>query len=166
MKQNLDTLSEDIQRFLDENQFVVFHGYSRVLDTTPIVTWDVRRFPDFRGFLDVARKLDLKLITFHQQQFSADLIDEAVENLENAELMSRDDRRTVERRLRDLRMYDGFTCTIELAFDHGDHLYLFVLQTEWYDEVHEILDEIDAATPDDDEDDEDDGSMGGYYSRN
>jgi hypothetical protein len=50
-----------------------------------------------------------------------------------------------------------------LSFDYQGRLYLFGLRTEWYDELSDIVDEIDASLPEPDEGDDD---MGGYFSRN
>jgi hypothetical protein len=43
-------------------------------------------------------------------------------------------------------------------------MYMFELQTDWYSELNNILDELDLADLGDDEDD--DETFGGYYSRN
>jgi hypothetical protein len=61
-----------------------------------------------------------------------------------------------------MRGYDGLVCAIELSFDHEGRVFLFDLRTEWYDELTEILDEIQALTSEI----ENDASMGGYFSKN
>ena len=75
-----------------------------------------------------------------------------------------EERRAWEKKLRELRAYLGFTCTLEMTFDHGARTYVFDLRTDWYDEFCDLIEDIDAAFPDDDEDT---GSFGsGYFSRN
>jgi hypothetical protein len=167
MKQNLDTLRDEIQEYLSANGFLVFHSYSRVLESGHVISWNARLFPDFRQFLGIARKLDITLVSFYQEQLAAQLIEQALDDLQSADLMDRDEKRGLERRLREYRMYEGFTCAVELAFDHDGRMYLFTLRTDWYDEITDILDEVDAATPDPEpSSDDDQDSMGGFYSRN
>lgn len=48
MSTNLDTLKDEVERYLAEQGFNVFFGHSRLLDSLPIIYWDCERFPDFR----------------------------------------------------------------------------------------------------------------------
>jgi len=64
--------------------------------------------------------------------------------------------------LRELRVFTGLTCSLELAFDHDSRLYVYELQPDWYDEFGGIEDEILSRTPEDDEPD----SLPGYFSKN
>lgn len=77
--------------------------------------------------------------------------------------MPRDDKRDLERRIRELSIYEGFICAIELSFDFEGRIYLFELQTEWYEEWHDILDQLEDAGPDGPEEA---GGYGGFYSNN
>lgn len=161
MKPNLDKLKDEIERYLDAEGFVVFHAHSRLLDSAPIIEWNTDSVPDYRLFLEAARKIGASLVVFHHGSFSTSLIEEAFEDLEDAD-MPRDEKRALERRLRELSVYEGFTHMIELSFDHHGRIYLFTLETDWYEELHRIMEEIQASLPDDDED----GPMGGYFSNN
>lgn len=163
MRQDLDALKREIEEYLGTRGFVVFHGYSRMLDASPIVHWDTSRFPDYQQFLEVADRIGSKLIVYHQHEFTSEHIEEALGRLDGAE-MPRDEQRNMERRLREMRLYEGFLCALELSFDHGGRIYLFDARTEWYEELGDILDEIDANTPDQDEEEE--GPLGGYFSKN
>ena len=108
----------------------------------------------------------MKLIVFHHRAFTLDQIDEALERLEQT-TMTREEKRSLEARLRELQAYEGFTCVVELTFDHEGRIYIFELRTEWYENLGDIMGEIEAATDyEDDEDDEDAGPMSGYYSKN
>ena len=163
MKQNLDTLKSDIEAYLKQAGFVVFYGHSRGFDEGPEVDWDTQHHPDFKEFVEAAKQLGVKLMVLHHRQFNSAVLQRAVDQLDEMEL-EYDDRRRLENRLTDLKMFDGFTCAIELSFDYQDTLYMFELQTEWYEELNNILDELDLAGPG--EDDREDDPFGGYYSRN
>jgi hypothetical protein len=160
---NLDTVKSEITSYLQSNGFIVFHGYSRALQERAEIEWDVARYPDYRDFLKVARELDVRLIVFHHREFSSTVIDRALEELEGASY-EYEDQRDIERRLRELRVYDGFTCAVELSFDHGSLSYVYELRTEWYTELNNVLDELDVFGDDDDDDEED--PLSGYYSKN
>jgi len=116
MKLNLDSLKAEIQSYLKDNGFVVFHAFSRSLDDMPEVDWDTRRYPDYKEFLSVAKRLEAPLIVFHHREFSSDIVDRAIEDLPAAGL-DYDDQRAYEQRLRELSVYEGFTCLIEISFD-------------------------------------------------
>jgi hypothetical protein len=164
MKLNLDVLKTEIRECLESRKLAIFHGYSRAMDSTPIVFWDTHRFPDYKQFLDTAQAAGAKMFVLHAREFSALLVDNALEQIEETDFLP-EDRRAIERRLRDLRAYDGFTCAIEMSFDQNGRVFMFELRTDWYDEFSDLLDEIDAATPEP-EDDEDEGPIGGYFSKN
>jgi hypothetical protein len=163
MNTNLDTLKDEVEKYLLEQGFNVFYGQSRLLDSLPIIYWDCDRYPDFRKYLAVARSSEAKLVVFHHREFTPDNIDDALDRLEAAG-MPHEESRTIERRLKELRKYEGFTCALELSFDYQGRIYVFDLCTEWYDELSNILEEIDMFSVDEDEDDE--GPIGGYFSQN
>jgi hypothetical protein len=164
MMPNLDTLKGEIERYLEEQGFAVFRGFPRMLDSLPLVYWDCDNYPDYKAFLDTAKAADVRLVVYHQHEFSVEQIDSAVERLEEIEL-PRDDHRVMERRLKEMRVYDGFTCALELSFDHQGRIYVFDLRTEWYEELTDILDDIHMLTSESDEED-DDTPMSGYFSKN
>jgi hypothetical protein len=164
MKQNLDVLKTEIREHLETRKLAVFHGYSRAMDSMPMVLWDTHRNVDYKQFLDTAEAAGAKMIVLHAREFSALLVDNALDQLEDGDFAP-EDRRAIERRLRDLRAYDGFTCAIELSFDQNNRVYMFELRTEWYDEFSDLLDEIDSSIPEPD-DDADEGPIGGYFSKN
>ena len=164
MKPNLDTLRDEILQHLAKQGFVVFHGYCRNGAARPTAYWDLDRTPDYRGFLSSASQAGVKMVVFGQVQFSPAMVDDAVGRLDDFELPS-EERRGYERRLREMRSYQGFTCALELSFDHEGRTYLYEAQADWYAEFLRILDEIDSYAPEDEEGGEED-SMGGYFSRN
>ena len=165
MKQNLDSLKTEIASYLEDKGFVVFHGFSRGFDETPEVEWDTFHYPDYKEFLQVAKQLGVKLIVLHHREFTSAIIDRAIDELSGSGL-DYQDQRQIEQRLRELAMYDGFTCMIEMSFVHDDTVYVFELRTDWYSELNVILDELDMQSGADSDDDEREDPLGGYYSKN
>lgn len=162
MKSNLNGLKTEIERYLDESEMAVFYGYSRALESIPAVYWDCDQHPDYKQFIQAARTAGAKLIVFHQREFSVEQIDDALSQLAECDVPG-EDYRDFERRLSHLRSHDGAVCCIELSFDHQGRVFLFDLRTEWYQDLSDVLDEIQVLSGSDDEDDE---PLGGYFSRN
>jgi hypothetical protein len=161
MSLNLDTLKSEIDHYLKSHNFLVFHGFSRRRYNQFQTIWNTAKNQDFQAFLDVAKGLDVKLIVVYTQQFDTDAIDENIETISSTGL-EYDEQRTYEKRLRELAVYEGFTCVLELSFVHEGTTYVFELQTEWYAEFMDILEELDESDQDTDEED----PLGGYYSKN
>jgi hypothetical protein len=114
-------------------------------------------------FVKAAQIAGVKLLVFHQREFSADQVDEALEQLAGCD-MPREEHHELERRLNDMRVYDGFVCAIELSFDHDGRVFLFDLRTDWYEDLSDILDEIQILDAESDNDD--DTPITGYFSKN
>ena len=166
MKQDLETLKLEIEDDLARRTFVVFHGRPRSFDSdAPLVEWDTEHHPDFRAFLDTAAKLGVRILVLSYRRFTEAMITDTLDSLEELELPY-DERRQYEGRLKELRIYAGFTCAIELSFDFEGRIYLFDLRTEWYDEAMDLIDEINSTLDFAADEEEDGGSYGGYYSRN
>jgi hypothetical protein len=164
MNLNLDELKNEILEYMEAESLVVFHGYSRLAETDSFVAWDTDRLPDYHSFLGAAKKAGVKMIVYHFREFSATHLEDAEERLEDSELTT-EEQRNIERRLRELRAYQGFTCALELSFDYQGRVYLFNLRADWYDDYLDLVEELDGTLGDEDDEDDDD-SMGGYYSRN
>jgi hypothetical protein len=162
MALDLETLRTEILAHLHSSGMAVFHAGHRALDPLNQVYWDVDGHPDYRAFLVVAKQAGAKLISFHHHTLSVDQIDEALDDLEESEL-PREEKRSYEKRLRQLREYEGFTCSVELSFTLENKIYVFEVHTEWYESLTDILAELEAATEDEEEDD---GTLGGYFSNN
>lgn len=163
MKLNLEALKAEIPDHIESRGLVAFRGYSRSQTDAPVVEWDCERFPDYRGFLAVAEKLGVKLVVFRDQEFQEFLVEAALEDLEDSDLPF-EERRDIERRLREFRNYAGFTCSIEMTFDYQGTLYVFELRTDWYREFQRLSDELDSIA--EESNDEDEPPMGGYFSHN
>lgn len=164
MALDLETIRQEMLAYLAKNDFAVFYGYSRLVDDLPFVYWDTVHHPDFREFLDSARKAGVKLVVFHHRALTLDQLDDGLERLEQTKL-SREEKRSLEMRLRELQTYEGFTAVVELTFDFDANTYAFELRTEWQESLTDILAEIDASL-DYEEDHGDNDSMSGYFSKN
>jgi hypothetical protein len=162
MALDLETLRTEIQAHLQESGIPVFYGYHGLLDTAAQVSWDTEAHPDFREFVETARKAGAALIVFNYESFSLDQIDDALDQLEESDF-TREEKRNYETRLRQLQAYEGFTCEVQLSFTLENRLYVFELHTDWYQALAEIINELDVAT---EEIDEEEGPIGGYFSNN
>jgi hypothetical protein len=101
------------------------------------------------------------MMTVFSREFSSSAVDEALETLGESD-MSREERRPIETRLKELRAYEGFICQIELSFSDQQRTYIFDQPTDWYEEMEQLVDEIENSfsLP------ADDAPLGGYYSNN
>ena len=164
MDLNLDTLKREMLDSLEANGFAIFRGCPCGLEGLPLVLWDVEHHPDYQMFLETARKTGAKLIIFASREFESSDIDDLLEQLEECDL-SREEKREYERRLKELRIFEGVTCSLELAFDSDSRLYVYEVQPDWYEEFLNLEEEINARTCDDDDLDSH-NSLGGYFSKN
>jgi len=161
---NLDTLKQEVLEYLDSAGFAVCHGHPGGLEGPPVVLWDTEHYPDYRMFLEVARKAGINLVVFGTREFEAADLDDLVAQLDDCEL-TREERRDYESRLRELRIFEGVTCSLDLAFDHHSRLYIFEVQPDWYEDFLGVEDEIVSRIADEEDADEGD-SLGGYFSKN
>jgi hypothetical protein len=164
MDLNPDTLKQEILEYLEHSEFAIFRSAPGGLEGLPIVLWDAERYPDYQMFLDTARKTGAKMILFAAREFESPEIDDAIEELDECDL-SREERRDLEGRLRELRVHEGVTCSLELAFDHHARMYVYEIRPDWYDEFLSIGDEIAVHLPAGEAEQKDDGSFG-YFSNN
>ena len=164
MALDLETIRGEIEEYLEQSGIAVFYGFHRMLDSLAQVAWDTTGHPDFREFVEVAKKAGSKVVVFNRQAFTLDQIDDALDQLEDTNF-TRDERRAYENRLRQLQAYEGFTCLLELSFQADGKTYVFELHTDWYESLSQIIDEIDASI-EEQEDESDGDTLGGYFSKN
>jgi len=161
---NLDTLKREILDYLESSGFAVFQSSPGGLEGMPMVLWDVQKHPDYQMFLDVARRSGTTLVIFAAREFDAAELDELVDQMEDCDL-SREEQREYESRLRELRVHEGVTCTLELAFDYNSRLYVYEVQPDWYEEFLSLEEEITSRFADENGGDSGE-SLGGYFSKN
>jgi hypothetical protein len=145
MQLNLETVRAEIQEYLEARAIAVFHAFPGIEDDSPVVQWDTEHYPDYHAFLAVAESAGIKLVALHANEFHDDVLDETQKRLAESTL-SGAERTAMERRLREMRRYDGYTCQIELSFDLPTRVYVFDLRTEWFQELSDMLDQIDQAS--------------------
>src|ERR1700750_2854347 len=98
MDLNLDSLKDEILRYLEASAFAVFRGHAGALDELPVITWDSERFPDYSMFLETAARNGEKGTIFIAAAFE----DEDIEDIETDVELSGLDRehvRDIEQRL-------------------------------------------------------------------
>ena len=161
---NLDTVKGEILEHLESQNFTVFRSSPGGLEGQTMVLWDSERFPDFRMFLEVAQRAGVQMVLFSSAEFVAAEIDDLLARLDECQL-TREESLDYEGRLNDLRIYDGVTCSMELAFDMDGRLYVFDMQADWYEDFLAIDDDIHARLADAAGQGEED-TLGGYYSKN
>ena len=162
MKANLENLRREILALLQERGMVVFKSYPRGPELgNDAVYWDTETYPDYREFIAAAAAVGARMMTIYSREFSADVIDEALEQLAGAQ-MDRDERRLVEGRLKDFRAYEGFVCQLELSFAEGQRTYIFDQPTEWYEDMTDLMEQIEDSFSGA----LDENPLGGYFSNN
>lgn len=163
MDVNLDTLKREILDHLDSAGLAIFHSSPGGLDGLPMVLWDTEHYPDYQMFLEVARKSGIQIILFATREFERSDVDELLEQLDDCDC-TREERRDYESRLRQMRIFEGVTCSLELAFDYQSRLYVYEVQPDWYDEFLGVEDEIVSRLADDEHDEGE--SLPGFFSKN
>ncbi|HWQ52310.1 MAG TPA: hypothetical protein VN442_01410 [Bryobacteraceae bacterium] len=160
---NLNTLKREIEEYLERAGLAVFRSTPGAMEGLELVLWDAEQYPDYQMFLETARKAGATMVIFATREFETEDIDELQEQIEESE-MERDEQREIERRLRELRAYVGVTCSLELAFDHENRMFVYEVRPDWYDEFLGIEEDVMSHMPA--EEDIGGDSLGGYFSRN
>ncbi len=166
LEPNLETLKTEILDYLESSDFAVFRSLAGGLEGLPIIEWDTERCPDYHKFLEAARKAGENLILFGSRELAEEEIAEAREELEESDF-DHDERRELEVRLKAAERHVGAICSLELAFDHNSHLYVYEKRPDWYEDFLDACEEISAmfSTGDESADAGTEG-LGGFYSNN
>jgi hypothetical protein len=160
---DLGTLKSEILDYLESSDFAVFRSHPGGLDGMSVIMWDTDAWPDYRAFLDTAKKTGEKLILFASRALTEEEIEEARDEIDSMDL-EREERRDMERRLAAAKRHIGDTCSLELAFAHGGNQYVYELRPDWFDDFIDLCEEIDSAFATDEGDDAGNDGLGGYYS--
>jgi hypothetical protein len=164
MRPNLETLRHEIEQHLESRGLALFRSYPRTDPEGPptgTVVWDSQNHPDYREFVEAACAAGVRLVTLYARELTPDIIENALAQLSDTDL-ERDERRALEARLNEIRAYEGFTCQIELSFDHAQRTYVFEVRTDWFDELNDLVERIEYSY----QDDGDENPLSGYYSNN
>lgn len=168
MPTDLDKLKTQLPPELETRGFVVFHGLSRADQETGVVMWDTAQRPDYNSFLDCATKLGIKVIVFNTRELESSALEDVQDELDLID-MTPSDRRELERRLKALKPYTGFTANLEMSFDYNGSIYLYETRSEFMNEFLSIMSEVDAGifpTGNFEDDDPDSPPGGSFFSRN
>jgi hypothetical protein len=167
MTDNLDTLKRELLDYIAGEEFGIFKGQTGASEGFPKIYWDTEHYPEYQGYLNVAKIAGVSIIVFAHREFEASEIDDALEQIEDCEF-GREERRSIESNLADLRPFVGSTCIIEMAFGYQGHMYVYELTAGWFQNFMDISDLLVATSTagDDNGEDESDSSFGGYYSKN
>lgn len=161
MAQSLESLRSNLAQLAKEHGIGVFYGLSRLMDNLPIVHWDGARHPNVSEFLEIASKLAIPVLVVHERQFLPEHIEDALEQLEDAEL-DPSERKDLDARIRNLSLHLGEICLVEASFDYNGRVYMYTAETDWYEQLTDLLDEIESSYQNDDPG----NGLGGYFSRN
>jgi hypothetical protein len=164
MRPNLETLRHEIEQHLESRGLALFRSVPRTEaegSLTGTVFWDSQNHPDYREFVEAACAAGVRLVTLYARELTPELIENALTQLSDTDL-ERDERRAMEIRLHEIRAYEGFTCQIELSFDHAQRTYVFEVRTDWFDELNDLVERIEYSY----QDDGDENPLTGYYSNN
>jgi hypothetical protein len=145
MELNLELVRAEIEEYLESSGIAVFHAFPGIDEDAPVVQWDTEHYPDYRAFLAVAEAAGIRMVALHANEFRDEVLVEAQKRLEDSTVAGAE-RTAMERRLREMRRYNSFTCQIELSFDMAPRIYVFDLRTEWFQELSDMLDEIEEAS--------------------
>jgi hypothetical protein len=159
MQRNLEKLREEIQSYLESHGIAVFHGAPAAVDDECAVYWDSDARPDYREFLAAADAAGARMVALWAEEFDEETIDEALKRLSNSSIAG-SERTAMERRLREMRRYDGVICRIEMSFDHAPRAYVFQLRADWFRELDDMLEQIEG------EEDLPEPPQAGYFSKN
>ena len=164
MRPNLDTLRHEIEQHLETRGLAVFRSYPRTDSEsflTGAVYWDSENHPDYREFVEAACAAGVRLLTMYARELTPDIVENVLAQLPGTDL-DREERRAVDTRLNEIQAYEGFTCQIELSFDHAQRTYVFEVRTDWFDELNDLVERIEYSC----QDEGDENPLSGYYSNN
>ena len=135
MDLNLDTLKREILGYLEARDFAVFRSSPGHASKAPsMVLWDSENHPDYQMFLECRDQDRRQADPVRHAASSKPTISTTAGAARRARTSIATSSATTSARLRELRSYEGVTCSLELAFDHDSSLYVYELQPDWYEE--------------------------------
>jgi len=142
----------------------VFRSYPRTElehSLAGAIYWDTDNHPDYREFVEAAGAAGVRMVTLYAREFTSEIVENSLAQLSDTDL-ERDERRAIEARLNEMRSYQGFTCQIEMTFDHAQRTYVFDVHTDWFEELNELVERMEDSY----QDEGDENPLSGYYSNN
>lgn len=144
MNENLESLGEQIEAYLQQNEIVIFRSEARTGTILPgAVFWDTLDYPDFRSFVETALALKVRLMTLHASRFGERDLEELLFLLSETAL-GLEEKKQLERQLSPMEDACGSVGRVELTFDFAARTYVFEYSTEWYEEYEALTDQIES----------------------
>lgn len=174
MKPNPQIVKDEILDYLRKEGLAVYHVEPDMWPNEKSVWWDTDKVSDYRKFIVAAKSSGAKMILYYDAELSEGMLAEAEDALELASLEP-EEFREYARSIGDLRSYLGFTSRLGIGFALEGLFYWFELEAPWFEELVDILEELQLASlpygegmASDSDDDDDPGKppMGNFYSNN
>lgn len=162
---SLENTKNEIEEYLHNEQIAVFQGYVPKLESQPVAFWDTNRHPDFREFLNAARMLGVKTVILTVMSFTRGVLEDARMRLEDCDVPG-EERRSLEKRLRDLQRYEGFLRGVDLLFDHQGRTFICSRHADCFEEFAQLSSLIDDYPSYEDEDKDEVDYPEDLFSRN
>lgn len=163
MSKNLQILKDEILEALRREGMGVFHTEPDLWPADRSIWWDTDRRPEYREFITAAKTAGARMVLFFEQELGEEAIMDAEDALESAGVPP-EEYREYSRRIAEMRGYSGFVSRIGIGFSLDGLLYFFELESEWFRELMDLIEELtmsDSPTNGADSD-----PLGGYYSNN
>ena len=81
MNTDLGALKSEALEYLAAQGMIAFHSYLRHHEGVPAIGWDGKHYPDYRQFIDTAKRAGVEMIVLRSDYFSDDDIEEALGEL-------------------------------------------------------------------------------------
>ena len=148
MNENLESLCDQIESYLQQKEIVIFRSEARSGTILPgAVYWDTMEYPDFRNFVDTALALKVRLLTLHETRFGERDLEEMLFLLSETPI-GLEEKKQLERQLSLMEDACGSVGRVELTFDFSGRTYVFEYSTDWFEEYESLTDEIESLLAD------------------
>jgi hypothetical protein len=123
---------------LKHEQFVHFFGG---LPDLPTIYWNDEIGGGWKGFLEVAKVLQVHVIYLNWVDFTQETVSEALSEFSEDEIADShdDDVEETKAQLEEFRQFSGRTASFQLGFLLGGLFHVFHREAAWYQEFGEIL---------------------------
>ena len=164
----MDRLKTEILESLTETGLPIYYALG-MPGEEGFVYWDNIQFPDWKHFIDVAKKSGANMFLFSSHQLIAEEIQAARDMIEDVEMKGLDRDGAFEM-LDSMRAHLGHEAWVRVAWQQDLRRFAFEVVAPWYSQFLDLLDELNDYLPDlgDEEDEDDNGpaGRGGFYSLN
>ena len=128
----MDTLHE-VESYCEMHHFVIYKG-GLTAEDFPEMAWEVERDPEWAHFLEVAKKLGVRIVYARCLCFEEAHIDEA---LSSADVYQR-------QTISGFHSHVGETAAVDLAFIHEGIIHSYLKPADWYAEFCDMRQGLEA----------------------